>query len=364
MALFVCTGANGFIGTHIVESLLKAGPAELGLQESKPPKGFGAFEKGGEEGGVRVLAVLGADLEHTLARSNASRFMRSSRYSFVAHNELFPRIEGLSEKPLAIVHNGACSSTTETDPEIYASLNLKYSQMLWELCVRYQIPFIYASSAGVYGDGSRGFSDKKQDNSKYEPLSLYAKSKHDFDVWALAQKKTPPLWFGLRYFNVYGPFEAHKEGQASMVFHGYNQITRTGKFRLFKSSDPKLPDGGQLRDFVYVKDITAITLELLKRSLAHTSGAKRWNIEGNGAFINIGVGQARSFNDLGIAIFKALNLEPKIEYFDMPQSLAKQYQNFTCADHHGLREVGIEHAFTTLEDGVTEYVLKYLCRGL
>lgn len=356
MGLVVCTGANGFIGTHIVESFIKMTPQDLGLGQPSQPKNFGHAPLTGR--GKEVLEIIGCDLLETAARKNAGRFLQSARYKFVGHKQLLTELRK-GEKPLAVVHNGACSSTVETDPQVFSELNLDYSKELWNYCCENQIPFIYASSAGVYGDGALGFSDRKEDCGKFKPMSLYAKSKHDFDMWVLEQKNTPPLWAGLRYFNVYGPFESHKENQASMVYHWYQQVTRTGKTKLFKSTDSRYADGEQMRDFVHVKDIVAITLELLKRSLSN--GIR---VEGNGCFVNVGVGVPRTWKDMATQIFLAMNLPVNLEFVDMPASLARQYQNYTCAEHHGLKQMGLTHKFVSLEEGVQEYVLKYLMRGL
>lgn len=358
MAYFVCTGANGFIGTHIVERLLKILPHELGYEDSSSKRRFS------DDGAAFHFDVIGCDLAETLTRSNASRFQRSSRYKFVPHLELQHFLEDQKEAPLAVVHNGACSSTVETDPKVFATLNLEYSQMLWNYCARHSVPYIYASSAGVYGDGKKGFSDKRLDNHIYQPLSLYAKSKHDFDCWALAQKHRPPSWFGLRYFNVYGAFEAHKQGQASMVYHWYQQITRSAKVRLFRSTDAAYSDGGQMRDFVYVKDIVDITFDLIKLGLERKQNKGAHAIEDNGLFVNIGVGKPRTWNDVAFNVFRALGIAANVEYIDMPESLARQYQNYTCADHYGLLELNLAHSFVELEAGIEEYVLKYLTRGL
>lgn len=370
----VVTGCNGFIGTHVVEALLKRSWGELLTPGAKPRTAslrFSNFDAPCGAGEDAPLEVVGVDLPESASRSNAARFAGSSRYRFLTHAALLSALEDGSLRPAAIIHNGACSSTVETDPRVFAELNVDSSQRLWKACARLGIPFLYASSAAVYGDGARGFSDAVEDCGCYEALNLYGKSKLDFDLWALARADAPPFWFGLRYFNVYGPFEAHKGGQASMVFHGYNQITRTGALRLFESNHPDYPHGGQKRDFIFVDDIVRYTLELLSRSLralhrgeAAFPAARGAGFERGGLFVNLGTGTARAWNELGSHLFASLSLPTRIEYIPMPAPLARQYQNFTCAAHGGLTRLGLEPAFTDLGTGVRTYVQRYLLRGL
>lgn len=353
MPTVVVTGCNGFIGNNLVDALLKLDPQSIDC-----PLDAQTFEMLGSASGRAYFEVVGADIAETASKPNASRFLRSSRFEFVAHTALCDHLRTMPHKPVAVIHNGACSSTVETDPELFRTLNLEYSQRLWEVCADLCIPLIYASSASVYGDGGEGFSDEKSANEKFKPLNLYGKSKHDFDSWVLTQKNTPPTWFGLRYFNVYGPFEAQKGGQASMVYHGYTQATRTGKIRLFKSSTPRFTDGNQQRDFVFVADVVSLTIKLMRRAFLKTP------TEGNGCFLNVGVGTPRSWNDLATCVFHSLGMPVNIEYIPIPEALAAHYQNDTCANLGGLKRLGIEPSFTTLEEGVRAYVLKYLLRGL
>lgn len=359
MPLIVITGANGFIGNNLVERFLAISPDELGFDTSHKVR-FSNFESNAQELGFRVLAT---DLADTVNRMTARRFAGSARYTFVMYEDLIKQLEKLTEKPLAIIHNGACSSTTETDPAVFQKLNLGYSKLLWNYCSENKIPFIYASSAAVYGDGSLGFSDKKEDCAQYQALNLYGKSKLDFDLWALQQKNTPPSWFGLRYFNVYGQFESHKGGQASMVYHGYNQAVRTGKIKLFKSNVQEYNDGEQKRDFVYVDDLVSVTLELVKISLKRKDDSNCIPIERNGLFLNIGTGVANTWNQLAKEVFQSLSLPVTIEYIQTPDNIIRQYQNFTCADLASLRSLGIQHEFKSLKDGVQKYVQKHLMRG-
>jgi ADP-L-glycero-D-manno-heptose 6-epimerase len=345
MPTLVATGTNGFIGTNVLEALLWSPHLDV-LSTT--------------ENTSQMISAVGADLPESTARSLHNRFQQSGRMTFVEHTALEKYVRTLPERPLAIVHNGACSSTEETNPEVFDTLNLGYSKALWNLCCELEIPFIYASSAGVYGDGSQGFSDKKEHCARYTALSLYAKSKLDFDLWVLEQKRTPPSWFGLRYFNVYGPNEDHKNRQASMVFHLFHQIQREKKVKLYKSTSPDYTDGGQMRDFVYVKDIAKLTTKLIALAAQRKANPHCCAIPGNGLFLNIGAGVPQTWNTLVQEVFEALKLPSHIEYINMPEKLAKQYQNYTCADLSSWKTLGIDPAPTSLHNGVLEYVQSYL----
>jgi ADP-L-glycero-D-manno-heptose 6-epimerase len=373
--IVLVTGANGFIGTHIVEALLKRSWAQC-LEEKVRPRtarlrfsNFDSLDSSSEPD--EPLEVVGCDLAESVGRSNAARFAGASRYRFVTLEGLQKELDAGAWEPSAVIHNGACSSTVETDPEVFAKLNLGASQALWRVCAQLDIPFIYASSAAVYGDGLLGFSDASPDTAQFKPLNLYGKSKHDFDLWALEQKHAPSHWFGLRYFNVYGPFESHKGGQASMVYHGYQQITRTGKIRLFESNRSFCGHGEQKRDFIFVDDITRYTLLLLAKSLRALHRQTPFPMadgnplpKGQGLFVNLGTGSARTWNELAHHLFSALGLKPQIEYFPIPENLAKQYQDFTQAELGSLKEMGIDPVFYDLGQGVRNYVHRYLMRGL
>lgn len=360
MPLFVVTGAHGFIGTNIVEKILAMDPTELGFPKYPAIKFSNFVEQGHHDRGCSIIA---SDLAASISRETARRFLGSARYQYVDYKELVSYLEKLPTKPDVVIHNGACSSTTETDQNIFTELNLNYSKALWEFCSKYSIPFIYASSAATYGDGTLGFSDKKEDCEKYTPLNLYGKSKLDFDLWTLKQQKTPPTWFGLRYFNVFGQFESHKAGQASMVYHGYQQATRTGKIKLFQSNTQKYRDGEQLRDFIYIDDIVKITIQLIQLAISRQQNSSNIILPENGVFLNIGRGVAESWNSLASEVFSALSLPAQIEYIPMPANIINQYQNYTCADLTTLRSIGIQHEFTSLKAGIAKYVQKHLMRG-
>ncbi len=244
----------------------------------------------------------------------------------------------------AIIHFGACSSTTETDAEYLLDNNLAYSIDLAEYADRNHIKFIYASSAATYGDGSLGYSDKNFDGLM--PLNGYGFSKQLFDNWVI-DSGLDKTFTGIKFFNVFGPNEYHKAGMASMVFKSYKQIKETGKVSLFKSNTSEFADGGQKRDFIYVMDVVEVVWKMFIDS--SFSG-----------IYNLGTGQSRSWNDLANAVFASLGIKPDIEYVDMPESIANQYQNYTEADMSKLAESGLKYKFRTLEESVADYVNGYL----
>ena len=253
-------------------------------------------------------------------------------------------------KVKAVFHIGACSSTTETDAAYLQENNTEYSKILASWALDHKIPFLYASSAATYGDGSQGYSDEDSMMTKLQPLNLYGQSKQQFDLWLLDRGLTNKV-VGFKYFNVYGPNEYHKENMRSLVVKAYEQIKRDGKIRLFKSYLPKYCDGEQKRDFIYVKDAVAIMDWFYRRP----------QVKG---IYNVGTGEARTWKDLAGAIFMALNLTPEIEYIEMPVAIKDKYQYFTEADLTKLRRTGWEHKFYTLEAAVGDYVKNYLEKGL
>lgn len=245
-----------------------------------------------------------------------------------------------------IIHMGACSSTLEKDFDYLYKNNFMYTKKLWNFCVENELCFLYASSAATYGDGTNGFSDYT-DIKQHMPLNAYGYSKHLFDLWVQKQEVYPKQYVGLKFFNVYGPNEYFKNQMASMIFHGYNQIKETGTLKLFKSYNSKYLDGEQKRDFIYVKDVCKVINFFLD------------NCSLSGLF-NVGTGQAESFNSLSKSLFKALKLEPRVEFVDMPQNLQKHYQYFTEAKIRKLSEIGYVGKFYSLEEGVNDYVINYL----
>lgn len=249
-----------------------------------------------------------------------------------------------------IFHLGARTDTTEMDYAVHKKWNLDYSKMVWELCVEQNIPLVYASSAATYGSGELGYDDNHEIVNKLHPLNPYGQSKNDFDIWALQQATTPPFWAGVKFFNVFGPNEYHKGRMASVVFHAYNQVQKEGKVKLFRSHNPQYADGGQIRDFVYVKDVVNICVWLMQNQPA--SG-----------LYNAGTGKARTFLDLVNAIFSHLNLPSNIEFIDTPLDIRDKYQYFTEANMSKILEAGYNIPFHSLEDAVNDYVANYLAQG-
>jgi len=244
-----------------------------------------------------------------------------------------------------ILHMGACSSTTEADAGFLMRNNFEYTKQLALWCAKTGKRLVYASSAATYGDGEKGFSDDHSLLNEFRPLNGYAFSKWAMDLWALRKGLLDRI-AGLKYFNVFGPNEYHKEDMRSVVLKAFEQITQSGKMRLFKSHRPDYPDGGQLRDFVYVKDAVAATLTIYE------------NPRANGIF-NVGTGKARSFYDLAAAVFHALDRPVQIEYIDMPESIREKYQYYTCAETKKLKTVYAPD-FQPLESAVADYVRNYL----
>ncbi len=249
-----------------------------------------------------------------------------------------------------IYHIGARTDTTEFDKEIFDRLNLNYTKDIWKACYNYQIPLIYASSAATYGLGEFGYDDTEEVIPKLKPLNPYGDSKNDFDIWALQQKEKPFFWVGLKFFNVYGPNEYHKNRMASVIFHSYNQIIKTGKMKLFRSHNSNFKDGEQLRDFVYVKDVVEVIYFL-------THHRK------NSGVYNLGSGKARTFLDLTKNTFKALGKSENIDFMDTPIDIRDKYQYFTEANMAKLKSIGYSMPFSTLEEGVEDYVKNYLSKG-
>ncbi|RLD35103.1 MAG: ADP-glyceromanno-heptose 6-epimerase [Bacteroidetes bacterium] len=248
-----------------------------------------------------------------------------------------------------VLHIGARTDTTEFDKDVFDILNLNYSKQIWNRCAEHKIPLIYASSAATYGMGEFGYKDNHDLVEKLKPLNPYGESKNDFDKWVLEQTEEPPFWAGLKFFNVYGPNEFHKGRMASVIFHAYNQIKETGKVRLFRSHNPDFKDGGQLRDFVYVKDVVDVINYFI-------------DSRPESGLYNLGTGKARTFIDLANATFAALDMEPQIEFIDTPEDIRDKYQYFTEADMSKLYASGYNEPFYSLENGIGDYVKNYLVK--
>jgi len=315
--MIVVTGAAGFIGSCLVSKLNKEGYNNIVVVDD-----FSKHEK-----------------DHNLASKS---FIEK-----VERNELRTWLNQHKNEVTFIYHIGARTDTTEFDKAIFDELNVNYTKMIWEFCSENNVPLVYASSAATYGLGEFGYEDSHEIIPKLKPLNPYGDSKNDFDIWALQQTSTPPFWAGLKFFNVYGPNEYHKARMASVIFHAFNQIQEKGEMKLFRSHRPDYTDGGQERDFVYVKDVVNVCLYLMKTP--PTSG-----------IYNLGSGKARTFLDLATNTFKSLNKEAKIEFIDTPIDIRDKYQYFTEANMNKLISSGYNTPFHTLEEGVKDYVQNYL----
>ncbi len=270
---------------------------------------------------------------------------------FNADEFLTAENEDLFSELTAIFHMGACSSTTEMDMDYLMKNNVYFSQSLFEIARNQEIPFIYASSAATYGDGELGYDDNHHLIPNLRALNPYGYSKQLVDEWILKEKHKPSHWFGFKFFNVYGPNEYHKGEMRSLVHKAFGQINETGKVKLFKSHKAPYKDGEQLRDFVYVKDVVRVMVEVMDAKYKKSSG-----------IYNLGSGTARSFLNLVEATFKAMNKEKNIEFIDMPDSIRNQYQYFTEAKMDKLHAVIPNFKFMSIEEGVSDYVKNHLLK--
>ncbi len=323
----VVTGTAGFIGSVMVQFLNENGFTNLLLVDDF---GVEAKRKNWEQKTYTKVIERQAFLEQLLSDDYEIDF---------------------------IVHLGARTDTTEFNYAIHEELNVEYSKSIWNYATKKQIPLIYASSAATYGAGENGYEDSHEVLDQLVPLNPYGVSKNEFDKWAIAQKEGPSIWSGLKFFNVYGPNEGHKARMASVIFHAFNQIKETGVVKLFKSHRPDFKDGEQLRDFIYVKDLVKVIGWMM-----HEMFAKKWSKEKNGLY-NLGTGNARSFYDLAANTFIAQGLTPNIEFIDMPIDIRDKYQYFTEANMNKLREAGYNAPFSSLEEGVKDYVANYLVKN-
>lgn len=312
--MVVVTGAAGFIASNVVGALNTSGRRDL---------------------------VLVDDFSREERRRNYEHLCYSE---LVDRDAFFEWFNNNYKNIEIIIHLGARTDTTEFDYGVFQKLNVDYTIELWKLCTGFQIPLIYASSAATYGMGELGYDDRHDIVPELKPLNPYGRSKNEIDKYILNQAEQPPFWAGLKFFNVYGPNEFHKGKMASVILHAYRQIKETGKVKLFRSHNPNYKDGQQLRDFVYVKDVARVILWLMEHQ------------PDNGLY-NVGTGHARSFYDLADNTFKAMGVETHIEFIDTPLEIRDKYQYFTEANMAKLRNAGYTDAFTSLEDGVREYVL-------
>ncbi|NPA40068.1 MAG: ADP-glyceromanno-heptose 6-epimerase [Thermodesulfobacteria bacterium] len=313
MGYIIVTGGAGFIGANLVEALNKRGAKNIIIVDHLAE-------------GIKWKNLLGLKFVDYVEKDEFLEILNS----------------GALGKVDVIFHLGACSDTTVKDFRYLYENNYKYSKELAKYCIKNNVRFIYASSAATYGDGRLGFSDAHELIPQLKPLNPYGFSKQLFDLWLYYNGLLDKV-VGLKYFNVFGEKEFHKGEMRSVVLKAYEQIKKTGKVKLFKSYHPDYPDGGQKRDFIYVKDAVEVTLFFWE------------NPDVNGIF-NVGTGKARTFKDLVLAVFSALRLEPNIEYIDMPENLKKQYQYFTQADITKLKKAGYNKPITSLEEAVKSYV--------
>ena len=318
--MIVVTGAAGFIGSYVVGKLNREGFKDIVLVDKyDDPLKFQNYQ----------------------TKEFAEMIDRDHFFDWLASNEKFVQM---------IIHMGARTDTVGQEPEIYQQLNLEYSQKIWKACIQYGLPLVYASSASTYGDGQFGFNDDHSIIPELRPLNLYAQSKHDFDRWALEQTKQPYFWAGLKFFNVFGPNEYHKNRMASVIFQAYNTILETNKMNLFRSHHPDFKDGEQARDFIYVEDVAKVILFFM-------------NHRKDSGIYNVGTGVARTYLSLTKAVFNSMKVVENVGYMDTPEDLQGKYQYFTCANIQKIRSIGYTEPFYTLEDGIGDYVTGYLSSG-
>ena len=316
---FIVTGGAGFIGSNIVAALNERGEDE-----------------------VFVVDILGKDEKwKNLVGLRFADYFEADTFRFNLQHDAIPDVD-------TVFHMGACSSTTETNASYLADNNYRFTHELCAWCLQHGVRFVYASSGATYGDGSQGYSDDDETTQTLRPLNMYGYSKHLFDLWALRQGVTDRV-AGLKFFNVYGPREDHKGDMRSVVHKSFGQINETGEVKLFKSYKPEYRDGEQVRDFVYVRDAVQVCLWLHDHPRA-------------AGIFNVGTGRARTWLDLANATFNAMGKPPRIQFIDMPESLRQKYQYHTCADISRLQAAGYNAPFTSLEDGVRDYVQSWLTK--
>lgn len=315
--MIIVTGAAGFIGSCLAGELNRMGFQDLVLVDD-------------------------------FTRAEKMKNLEGKKYRcLVPRAQFFKWIQGKESEVQFIFHIGARTNTAEQDLELLHELNVAYSQNIWKLCCRAQIPLIYASSAATYGMGEEGFSDEPSLLPSLHPMNPYGRSKQEFDLWVMEQQEQPLFWAGFKFFNVFGPNEYHKGRMASVVFHAFHQIKQNGRVTLFRSHREGIADGDQKRDFIYVKDVLRVMLHFMQHRK-------------NSGLYNLGTGKARSFQDLALAVFHSLDTRPEIDFMDTPEDIRDTYQYFTQADTTRLIAAGYQSRFTPLENAVDDYVRHYL----
>jgi ADP-L-glycero-D-manno-heptose 6-epimerase len=315
--MIIITGAAGFIGSCLVQKLNDEGYYDL---------------------------ILVDDFSNEIKNKN----FEGKKFTSKVDRDVFPAWLGENHLHVQFVfHIGARTDTTEMDRVLLNRLNLDYTKNIWTICTEFGIPLVYASSAATYGLGELGYEDDETKIPMLKPLNPYGDSKNEFDIWALEQERKPYFWSGLKFFNVYGPNEYHKGRMASVIFHTFNQIQKTGSMKLFQSHNPEFKDGEQMRDFVYIKDVVNVLYFLMHHRK-------------DSGIYNLGTGKARTFLDLAKSTFKALNQEPDISFVPTPEDIREKYQYFTEANMNKLRSIGYSQDFYSLEEGVKDYVSNYL----
>ena len=325
--VILITGAAGFIGSCLTQYL--------------------------NEQGIENL-ILVDKFRHSEKEKN----WKNKKYKHLVDRELL--LEWIDEnKPKIefVIHLGA-RTDVESDQNVYQELNVEYSEDIWNYCTAYEIPLIYASSAATYGNGELGYDDDDNMLADLKPVSPYGTSKNEFDKWAVRQLNAPPFWAGLKFFNVYGPNEYHKKHKASMVYCACSQIESNGALKLNKNQHNDVDQRNQSLDFIYVKDVVKVIGWIYS-----TMKNNEWTTKNNGIY-NVGTGMSRSYNDMVKAIFAALNKEPEITYTETPVQTDRvnNYQHFAQASIIKLKHAGYDEPFTSLEEGVDDYVKNYLSK--
>ena len=316
--MIIITGAAGFIASCLAQKLLR------------------------EDKEVSLLLVDNFEIE-----KKKNNIPISDRCTKIDRTKLFEYLDTKTPEVTQVYHLGARTDTAEQNTSLFQKLNVNYSKDIWSYCALEEIPLVYASSAATYGDGTKGFVDSHDIVSELKPLNPYGDSKQEFDKWVLEQALEPPSWYGVKFFNVFGPNEYHKGRMASVVFHAFNQIQKTGMMKLFRSHREDVEDGMQSRDFIYIEDVLNCCHFLMNEKV-------------DSGLYNIGTGKARSFKDLVEAVFAALDKKSEIEFIDTPEDIRENYQYFTEADMEKMKAAGYKNEFTSLESGVAKYVNEYL----